>query len=65
MRHYENLLLCLIGTVELGYSSAYLLLKKLHTVSGLNYEHEVPQNWEIYKVTVRDKLKIDWMEEEL
>ena len=38
--------------------------KKIHAIYGLNYQHEVPQNWESYKVTVMQKSKTDCTEEE-
>ena len=44
---------------RVGLQQHLPLIKKIHTIYGLNYEHEVPQNWESYKVTLMHKQKTD------
>ena len=50
---------------RVGLQQHLPLIKKIHTIYGLNYECNVPQNWESYKVTGMQKQKIDCTEEEL
>ena len=51
---------------RVGLQQCVPLTKKIHTIYGLNYEHEVLQNWESYKVTLMHKQKtnctvINWI----
>ena len=50
---------------RIGLQQHLPLIKKIHTIYGLNYEHTVPQNWESYKVILMHEQKTDCTEEEL
>ena len=50
---------------RIGLQQHLPLIKKIHTIYGLNYEHTVPQNWESYKVILMHEQKTDCTEEQL